>query len=70
MSTAWPAPITYVSQTQVTFLIPFATQPIAAISVMNNGTASNTVTSYMTQDFARSLHHSLQRNLPGRRGAP
>ena len=43
------APVTYVNPNQVTFLIPFATQPIAAIKVVNNGVSSNKVTSYMTQ---------------------
>ncbi len=39
------APVSYVSPSQVSFLVPFATGSIASIQVVNNGTASNTVTS-------------------------
>ncbi len=43
------APIYYVSPTQISFLIPYATeQTIAGIQVVNNGVASNTVTLYMS----------------------
>jgi len=42
------APIDFVSPAQLSFLIPYATEPIASIQVINNGTPSNTVTSYMS----------------------
>lgn len=42
------APLYLVSPTQLSFLIPYATTPIASIQVINNGVASNTVTSYMS----------------------
>lgn len=41
------APVSYVSPSQISFLIPFATSSIASIQVVNNGTASNTVTSFV-----------------------
>lgn len=41
------APVSYVSPSQVSFLVPFATGSIASIQVVNNGTASNTVTSFV-----------------------
>lgn len=43
------APVTAVSPTQVTFVVPFSTtQSIAEIKVINNGVASNMVTSFVT----------------------
>ena len=41
------APVTYVSPSQVSFLVPYATESIASIQVVNNGTPSNTVTSFV-----------------------
>ncbi len=44
-----PAPIYYVTATQISVLVPYATAggSIASISVINNGTASNTVTAFL-----------------------
>lgn len=43
-----PAPIYVVSPTQISAVVPFATtELIAAVQVINNGVASNTVTSYV-----------------------
>jgi uncharacterized protein (TIGR03437 family) len=41
------APVLYVSPSQVSFLIPFATRSVASIKVINNGIVSNTVTSWV-----------------------
>jgi uncharacterized protein (TIGR03437 family) len=41
------APVSYVSPSQVSFLIPAAASSIASIQLVNNGTASNTVTSFV-----------------------
>jgi uncharacterized protein (TIGR03437 family) len=43
-----PAPIYYVTPGQISVIVPYATSGgIATISVINNGTASNTVTSFI-----------------------
>jgi uncharacterized protein (TIGR03437 family) len=43
-----PAPIYFVSQNQISAVVPFGTlELIAGIQVINNGTPSNTVTSYV-----------------------
>lgn len=45
-----PAPLIFVSPTQVSALVPFATtEAIASIQVINGGTPSNAVTSYVTR---------------------
>jgi uncharacterized protein (TIGR03437 family) len=53
------APINFVSQGQLSFLIPYATQAIASIQVINNGTSSNTVTSYMSSTSPGAFTFSL-----------
>ncbi len=42
-----PAPINFVSATQVSVVVPFSTQSVAQIQLFNNGAASNTVTQFV-----------------------
>ena len=58
-----PAPIYYVTSTQISVLVPYATAAgsIASISVINNGTASNTVTRVPQPDHAGRAHPDPER---------
>ena len=42
-----PAPINFVSATQLSVVVPFSTQSVAQIQLFNNGAASNTVTQFV-----------------------
>lgn len=46
------APIGYVSPTQINVVVPYATESIAQIQVINNGKVSNTVTQFVGTDSA------------------
>jgi uncharacterized protein (TIGR03437 family) len=44
-----PAPLNYVSATQISAVVPYFTESIAQIQVINNGVSSNTVSELMNQ---------------------
>jgi uncharacterized protein (TIGR03437 family) len=47
-----PAPIDYVSPTQINVVVPYATETVAQIQVDNNGSTSNVVTQFVGSDSA------------------